>query len=527
MPGNDLLLLCAATMLLVLTLWWAVGELPARRKSGQPLDYQRRALAWLGLVLSLGFAGLLARLLQVTVIGADRISQRSGADDTGDVLSNPRLIRAALNEGRGRVLDRNGEVLVETVAEQGGSNRAFYLPEAAHVLGYFSPLRFGLAGVEQSRNEELTGIDALTVREAIASILRPAGEQGHDVRLTIDSGLQRAAANLLAGSVGSATLIEAATGRVLAMASSPTYDPALLTTVRESDIASADDAWSALINSPDQPLLLRATSGLYPPGSTFKVVTAATALERRVVVPDTIFEDTGALTVEGRVIPEFNRPDESRSEWTVTEGLAYSLNVVFAQIGLAIGGQAYAESARGFGVGRRIPFELPVTAGQLARSDDALANPVALADTAFGQGELLVTPLHMALVMCSIANGGRLPRPMLVEAVLKPDGSPGMTTGRETWARPIGGDTAAQMVAMLYESVSYGYAARAAIPGLNVAAKTGTAESGQDAPHGWFVAAAGVDAPTHVVSVCLDYGGEGGGLALDIGRELLNAAVTR
>jgi peptidoglycan glycosyltransferase len=527
MPGEGLLPLAAGCLMVLLALWWARAELPERSGAGHRLDPQRRALAKLGLALSLGFVCLLARLLQVTVFGSERISDRTGADASGDVLSNPRTIRAALNEGRGRVLDRNGETLAETVRSGGSIDRAFHLPEAAHLLGYFSPLRYGLAGVEQSRNSELTGSDALTVREAISSIVRATGEQGHDVRLSIDSGLQRAAANLLSGAVGSATLIEAASGRVLAMASSPAYDPSLLTTTRQADIPPVDEAWSTLIQAEDQPLLLRATSGLYPPGSTFKVVTAASAIDRGVVEPESVFQDAGSLTVEGRVIPEFNRPDESRTEWTVTEGLAYSLNVVFAQIGLAVGGEAYADSAHAFGIGRRIPFELPVAPGQLAQSDDALANPVALADTAFGQGELLVTPLHMALVTCAIVNGGRVPRPILVDAVLKPDGSPGATTDTGTWARAISADTAGRVLAMLYESVAYGYAARAAIPGLNVAAKTGTAESGQDAPHGWFIGAAGIDKPAVAVSVCLDYGGEGGGLALDIGRELLNAAIIR
>jgi penicillin-binding protein A len=271
---------------------------------------------------------------------------------------------------------------------------------------------------------------------------------------------------------------------------------------------------------------LRATSGLYPPGSTFKVFTAAAAIAAGTIKADTVFVDDGSLTVNGRVIPEFNRPDDSRTDWTATEGLAYSLNVVYAQIGLALGADSFSRAAQDFGIGERIPFEFPVAPGQLAGRDDGLANPVALADTAFGQGELLVTPLHMALVMCAIANGGQMPKPILVDAILDPDGGVSSTAKPDQWRRPIDSQSADTVLSMLYEGLSYGYASRAAIPGLNVAAKTGTAESGQEAPHGWFIGSAGIDAPSVVVSVCLDYGGEGGGLALDIGRELLAAAAS-
>jgi len=238
-----------------------------------------------------------------------------------------------------------------------------------------------------------------------------------------------------------------------------------------------------------------------------------------------VFEDDGALTVNGRVIPEFNRPDESRTDWTVTEGLAYSLNVVYAQIGLQLGSESFTRAAREFGIGEQIPFEFPVAPGQVAGNVDNLDDPVALADTAFGQGELLVTPLHMALVMCGIANGGRIFKPILVDAVLNPDGSVSSGAEPDVWRTPIDTHTADAVLSMLYEGTSYGYASRAAIPGLNVAGKTGTAESGREAPHAWFIGSAGVDAPSVVVSVCLDYGGEGGGLALDIGRELLSAAA--
>jgi peptidoglycan glycosyltransferase len=515
----------AGTVLLVgFTLWSTSGDERSRANRTRQPDPQRRALLKLGLVLSIGLVGLVGRLLFVSVIRARSIRTKSGADASGDVLSNPRVIAAALNADRGSVTDRGGTVLAENVQGDGHSERVFHDIDAAHLLGYFSPLRYGLDGIERSRNEALSGTDPLTVKEAIKSTVRLRTE-GHDVRLTIDSGLQHLAASLLSGVTGSATLIEPRTGRILAMASSPAYNPNTLTTNAPQDVKSADAAWQELLGNDNRPLLMRPTSGLYPPGSTFKVFTAASAIEAGAIQRDTVFEDNGSLTVDGRVIPEFNRPDESQTRWTATEGLIWSLNVVYAQVGLKLGADAFAAAARDFGIGQAIPFEFPVESGQLASNDDGLENPIALADTAFGQGELLVTPLHMALVMCAIANGGRIPKPILVDAVLNPDGSTSTRTEPSIWRRPISSQTADTVLSMLYESVGYGYARRAAIAGINVAGKTGTAESGREAPHGWFIGSAGVDAPAIVVSVCLDYGGEGGGLALDIGRELLAAAV--
>lgn len=525
MPVRETGAIAAALLVIVVSFWLAQRRSPHNARTIIPHDLQRRTLFNLGLVLTMGFVGLVTRLVYVTVIRADAVRDKTGADAAGDVLSNPRVISSTLSPGRGRILDRHGEVLVETIERGGRINRVVHSPESAHLLGYFSPLRYGLTGIEDSRNQTLSGTNPLTISETIASIVHGTRRDGHDVRLTIDASLQRTAAELLTGVVGSATVIECRSGRVLAMASSPSYDPEQLTTIVQRDVADADGAWRELVSNEHNPLLLRATSGLYPPGSTFKVVTAALAIAESLIQPDTKFEDTGSLTVNGRVIPEFNRPDDSRTIWTATEGLAFSLNVVYAQIGLAIGGDAFTRGADSFGIGDAIPFELPVAPGQIAGPRNSLDDPVALADTAFGQGELLVTPLHMALVMSAIANGGRMPEPLLVDAVLSRDGQTSIVSEPKQWRRPVDESTADAVLAMLYEGVSYGYASRAAIPGLNVAGKTGTAESGQDAPHAWFIGAAGTDAPSVAVSVCLDYGGEGGGLALDIGRALLESAV--
>jgi peptidoglycan glycosyltransferase len=203
------------------------------------------------------------------------------------------------------------------------------------------------------------------------------------------------------------------------------------------------------------------------------------------------------------------------------------LNVVFAQVGMQLGSDRLTEYAARFGIGRAVEFELPTASGQLASHHEALRDPASLAATSFGQGELLVTPLHMAMVMSAIANGGAAMRPLLVDAVLDEDGVT-VTSTRPSVARtPISAESAATALDLLYDSVTYGYASGAQITDLRVAGKTGTAESGREAPHGWFIGSAGVNEPVVTVAVCLDFGGEGGGRALQIGRALLDAAITR
>ena len=514
-----------AAALVVLTSVAALrAKVPAQ--SGA-VDPNRRALVRLGGVLGLGFAGLVVRLTSITVLNASSTADRVGQAPDGETLSNPRRIALQVDARRGRILDRNGEVLARSDRRNGDWERSYSAPEAAHLLGYFSPLRFGTAGVEHSRDGSLTGAEPLTLGEAWDTGILARPPAGHDVRLTIDLELQRLARELLADTTGSAILLDQRTGRVLAMASSPAYDPNDLVAVSEDQIADVDQVWNQLQNNDDRPLLFRATSGLYPPGSTFKALVAASAIDARAVTPETVFTDDGSLDVNGRVFPEYNRPDETKTEWTVDEGIIWSLNVVFAQVGMQLGSDRLTEYAALFGIGRAVEFELPTASGQLASRDDALQDPASLAATSFGQGELLVTPLHMAMVMSAIANGGVAMRPLLVDAVLDDAGDP-VTSSRPSVARtPISSESAATALGLLYDSVTYGYASGAQITDLRVAAKTGTAESGREAPHGWFIGSAGVNEPVVTVAVCLDFGGEGGGRALQIGRALLDAAIAR
>jgi peptidoglycan glycosyltransferase len=250
----------------------------------------------------------------------------------------------------------------------------------------------------------------------------------------------------------------------------------------------------------------RATSGLYPPGSTFKVVTAAAAIETGVAAPDTMYEDAGELTVAGHRLIEQNRPNPEQAAWTLREALAWSLNVVFAQVGLQLGGEALANAARGWGW------------------DDGI---VAVLETAFGQGELQATPLQMALVAAGIAHDGEIMRPYLISRLADADGATLRETGPARWRRGVGAEAARQTAGMMVAAVESGALGTAYVPGFTIGGKTGTAETGRGDPHAWFIGFIGLpgEAPRYAVAVLLEAGGGGGQVALPIGRDLLVAAM--
>ena len=395
----------------------------------------------------------------------------------------------------------------------------------APVTGFYSPLLYGKSGLESSWDDALTGKGGRSLIDRIAGGLG-LGESGPlDLTLTIQPSLQRMAAQLLDGYIGAAIVIDPATGAVLAMASSPAVDPVPLAAVNQDQVEAARNAWNALLDDPNRPLVRRATEGLYPPGSTFKVVTASAGLQAGIVEPDTVFEDNGSIEIDGHQIVEANRPDDTVDSWTLTEGFAYSLNVVFAQVGLQIGRRTLEQRAEAFGIGSSIPFDEPVSAGQIASSDRFLDSQSALADTAFGQGELLVTPLHMAMVASAVANGGGAMRPYLVQSLSDVDGKVVSRVEPSRWQAAVDQQTSDTVQGLMVDAVEWGYAGTALLPGYRVGGKTGTAESGGEIPHGWFIGFAGEDQPKVAVGVLLEHGGEGGGYPAQIGAQLLASAL--
>ncbi|MFQ5342253.1 MAG: peptidoglycan D,D-transpeptidase FtsI family protein, partial [Anaerolineae bacterium] len=435
-------------------------------------------------------------------------------------------------------LDRNQQVLARSEIDADGvAHRRYPYPQLAPVLGYWS-LRHGTAGIESAFNDPLRALP-MGFQASLDQWLYHRLPVGNDVVLTIDLDLQRVADEALGNTQGAVVLLDARSGAILAMASHPTFDP-----------TSINDDFSRLKDDPGRPLLNRATQGRYPPGSTFKTVTLSAALEEGVVHPSQMFDDGDeTLYVEGFPIECSNNP-KGVNRFDLAHAYAYSCNLTFARMGLDLGAQRLRDYAGRFRIGREIPLEIPTSPSQLA-NDPLLMNQVLLASTAFGQGELLVTPLNMALVAATVANDGAMPQPYLAEQVQTRDGRTisdfgfrisdfssairnteyAIRNGRGILSVPITQATAHQVRDIMITSVQDGYARRAQIPGAIVGGKTGTAQLGGEntEPHAWFIGwaqkAGDSAAPTFAIAVIVENGGEGSLVATPIAQRVLQAAV--
>jgi len=478
-------------------------------------------------LLATVFAVLSVQLVRIQVVRSEATVTRRALDPvTGDAVTNPRVIESDLDVERGRVFDRNGSVLADSVRSGDVYRRVYPEPESAYVVGYYSPLLYGRDGLEATYDAELRGDEGTNALVRWRNDLLHQPQEGLDLHLTLDARLQRTAHELLADRPGAAVVVDVETGAVLVLASNPHYDPNRLFTASPPEREAAHGYWQTLTSDPASPLLLRATDASFTPGSTFKVVSAAAVIDAGFASPETTYEDDGSFEVDGRVIPENeNRPDDS-TIWTLREGMAWSLNIVFAQVGLALGPSVLRDYGDRFGFDEEIPFDLPLVESQLASDDEFLDERPALAETAFGQGQLLASPLHMAMVAQCVANGGQMMRPFLVDHLRNEEGDVVERTEPSVWREAISPDAAAQIEEMMVGGIERGVAAGAAIAGLRVGGKTGTAELGEgQEPHAWFIGFVGDPEPRYAVAVFLENGGAGMAGSLAIGRELLAAAM--
>jgi peptidoglycan glycosyltransferase len=334
-------------------------------------------------------------------------------------------------------------------------------------------------------------------------------------------------------------LLDPQTGAILALASYPRFDPnqlVLADQATQADVDAAQAAYAALTARSDSPLLNRATQGRYPPGSVIKTLTGAAALDAQVVngpegqvtCPERLPTEAGAPPVVNAVK---NLAQRTGDPSDLRRVYAWSCNTAFAQLGLALGPDRFAEYAARFGLRAADTLsatadlrDIPADAGSIAGDAAFLARPAALADTAYGQGQALVTPLDMAQMVAVIANDGRLMRPYLVQEA-KAGGQVLYSAKPEMLRQVITPVAAQQMRAVMQTSVEIGYAKPVALPGVVIGAKTGTAETSSGVPHSWFVAIAPLDKPRFAIAVITEHGGEGSKSALPIARQVLAAAL--
>lgn len=463
-------------------------------------------IRWSALAIFLGFLMLSLGAGYWQVVRSDDLASRPG---------NPRIAELSAREERGTIWSADGVRLAWSDTDADGRRgRSYALPSLAHVLGYVS-LKYGVSGLEERFNDQLSGSRSGRPLDQIWHDLTREQLPGNDLVLTIDTRVQKAAADALGDRPGAVVAINPRTGAVLAMVSSPGFDP---TTI--------DRTGDALLVAPEAPLINRATQGQYAPGSVFKTLTAVAALESGEFQPDSRFRCPSGVVVQGFVIACAGVPANVR-EYDFAHAYAWSVNANFAEIGLKTGAPRLVAQARRFGFEEEIPFELPVTPSRLLQPGNSF-NDVLLATTAFGQGELATTPLQMALVAAAVANDGSIMQPFLVRQVKSADGVVLHEQRARRWRDVMKPETAADLRRFMVTAVREGFGGGAALPGVAVGGKTGTAENAPgEPPHAWFTGIAPVDDPTVVVAVVVENAGQGSTVAAPIAGAVMRAALQR
>ncbi|MDD4334375.1 MAG: penicillin-binding transpeptidase domain-containing protein [Desulfotomaculaceae bacterium] len=411
---------------------------------------------------------------------------------------------------RGTIYDSNGIVLAATDFS-GEKNKRVYPRgrETAHLLGYISE-RYGRDGLESACDRYLLGLEGADRTRNYINKLLGREQLGGDITLTIDSDLQGLALNMLAGRRGAVVLLDPETGAVRVLVSNPGYDPNKL-----------GEIWPRLSQDEDAPLLNRAVQGAYPPGSTFKIVTAAGALAAKPDAARETFNCRGFLEVDGY------RLDDTavHGRIDIKKAIAVSCNTTFAQLGLDQGAQNFVRTVKAFGIDRDPGIGIPVRPGSMATPEAFI--PTELAASAIGQGELLVSPLHMALAAAAIANSGDLMNPYLIETVKDSTGQVLRQEEARHWLNVTTPQICGIIKDGMVDAVRSGTAAAARVAGVQVAGKTGSAQNPHGQAHAWFIGFAPAERPRLAVAVLVENAGSGGTVAAPIAGQLLSAALNK
>lgn len=471
----------------------------------------------------------MALLINVNVV------QFVQADDLNDRNGNQRVINEEFSRDRGAILV-DGEPIAESVASDDQFRFQRRYPEAelyAPLTGYFSYI-YGRGALENSQNRVLSGTDNRLFPSRVVDLLANRQPKGGSVELTIDPLAQRTAASGLEAlgenTQGSVVALDPSTGAILAMVNQPSYDPNRLAS---HDFGSVNEAWQELTTDENQPMLNRGTQQILPPGSTFKLVTAAAALEELGLEPDDDVQGGTSLSFPGI---DYTLPNEGGSncggeQITFERALNVSCNVSFGDLAGEIGQEALDEQAARFGFGTDPLAGLAANASRFTAEDTDLEAPQ-LAQSGIGQFEVAATPLQMAMVTAGIANDGDVMRPYIVDTERSPNLRVLDQASPERLSTAMSASNAGKLRDMMVSTVTNGTGGSAAIPGVDVGAKTGTAQSTADRPpYAWFVAMAPADDPQVAVAVVVESSDTarseiaGGRLAGPIARSVMEAVL--
>ncbi|TGO05061.1 peptidoglycan D,D-transpeptidase FtsI family protein [Serinibacter arcticus] len=407
-------------------------------------------------------------------------------------------------------------------------------PLYAPVTGY-SSIVFGQTAVERSANTVLNGTAPSLWRQRLGDLITGRQPSGGSVELTIDPAVQQAAFDALGDREGAVVALDPSTGAILAMVSTPSYDPNLLA---GHDTAAVNTAWQELLAAPGDPLVNRAIAGdTYAPGSTFKLIDLAAALSTGDYAPDTRVAAPDVLTLPGSSSTISNPAGETCDDGvtaTLTLALQKSCNTPFSQLAITLGEQAIRDQAEAFGWGEELSVPMPVTPSRLGD----IESEAQLGQTAIGQLDVRTTPMQIAMVAAGIANDGELMTPYLEATERAADLSIVAETEPSTLSEAVSPEVADQMTEMMVNVVENGTGWRAQIDGVRVAGKTGTSQTGinegtsRDFPHAWFTGFAPADDPQIAVAVVLVNGADpnseqysGGQLAAPVAKAVLEAGL--
>ena len=429
---------------------------------------------------------------------------------------DPRNVRVATSQTgreRGTIITADGVVVAESEADPADPlvfRRSY--PEGAlygHTVGY-TTLLFGSQGIESTHSDDLVSYRDATISGVLSALLggdvRPKG-----LRLTIEHELQTVAREALGDQRGAVVAIDPTTGAILAMVSTPDFDPNTLTG------GGAGPVGVALEEDPTQPLLNRAAAQSYAPGSTFKVITAAAALEAGVASAGTPVPNPVELELPGSTatISNFNgQACGSGSEVPLSTAFTSSCNTIFGMLGMEVGAEQLIDAAESFGFNAEVPLEIRSIASTIPDAASFEFDLPGVAQTSIGQRDVLATPLQMALTAAAVANNGEIMVPYLVQEVFNSEGFVEEATEPLVWLRATSPAASSALAGLMENVVTSGTGRRASVPGIRIGGKTGTAEVPEGAPHAWFIGFGPVDAepgdPQIAIAVIVESGGDAG-----------------
>ncbi|WP_416564229.1 peptidoglycan D,D-transpeptidase FtsI family protein [Nocardia testacea] len=453
-----------------------------------------------------------------------------------DYRADPRNSRVLLDEysrQRGQI-SAGGTVLASSVSTD---DRYKYLrvyptdPQAfAPVTGFYS-MQYGSTGLERAEDPVLNGSDGQLFGSRLVDLVSGRDPRGGNVVTTIDPVMQQVAYDELTskGYTGSVVAIEPSTGKILTMVSTPSYDPNLLT---GHDGAQGTQAWEDLSADENQPMLNRAISQTYPPGSTFKVVVTAAALSNGKANPQSQFTAAPNITLPGTstTLENYNGSTcGSGATATLYEAFRRSCNTAFVELGVDVGAAALEDEAAAFGIGPHRGIPMPVAESTVG----SIPDNAALAQSSIGQRDVALTPLDNAVIAATVANGGVRMEPYLVDQLQNPDLSELSTTEPVSVGQAVSAEVASTLTDLMVASEEN--TAGSGGTSYRIASKTGTAEHGADPrntpPHAWYIAFAPAENPKIAIAVIVEDGGDralaatGGSVAAPVARAVLDAGL--